>query len=295
METNLIYVFLNDVASKCNNRLISPYVYKTVPDYYYKTFNYNKQKFTASHFISSNENIDELLDDEDFKYIDKLFDEKWSKNKRDPFWYNTLVRVLLLCIYVRKYNLKNVIHVEADNIIFGEDIESICNIFNPGQFGYSCERSNAGAPSFIFIKDENAADSLLKQHIKLFEKGEQVLNPYVGHFYNNIMDMAFLDLIRRGGKNYKMLPCLPYGPFSENFSALNCVFDPTSYGQFLGGTNNGHSPGFIDSAHYIGQELLKNAIKVSMYENKPVIDFNNTIIPIFNLHVHNKHAIDKFI
>lgn len=295
MKTNLIYVFLNSTFTNSKGREYSPYVYDSMPTYYKKTFDYNKKKFTDYHIIDNSSDINNLLTDKDFKYINRVFDEKWSRNKQDPFWYNTLIRVILLCIYIRNNNLGDVVHVEADNIIFGENLNTLCETFNPGEFGYCCERSHAGAPSLIFVKDSDAADSLLQQHIKLFEKGEEALKPHVGHFYYNIMDMAFLDLIRRGGKNYKMLPCLPFGDFSNNFEKLKCVFDPTSYGQYLGGTNNGHPTGFIDPSHYVGQELIKNTISISINDGKPVINYNNEIIPIFNLHVHNKNAIDNFI
>jgi hypothetical protein len=294
-ENNLVYVFLNSKFTDSKDREVTHYAYDELPEYYTKTYNHNKQKFNSSHFITNNNDIKLLTEDSDFKTVDNIFNKKWERYKKNPFWYNTTVRVILLCLYVRNNNLKNVTHVEADNIIFADNVNILSNTFKEGEFGYSNEAPYSSAPSFIFIKDKDAADKLLRLHIKLFEKGEQLLAPYVGQYAGYLTDMAFLDLIyRSGSKHYRMLPCLPSGSNSHNFDSLQYVFDPTSYGQYLGGTNNGHPPGFKDSHHYVGHELLSKRIDVK-FDKIPFIIHNNKQIPIFNLHVHNKKAIEGFL
>jgi len=64
------------------------------------------------------------------------------------------------------------------------------------------------------------------------------------------------------------------------------LFDPGSYGQFLGGTNNGHGPGFTDSEHFIGDHINQGKIKkVEFVDGCPFVDG----IKLFNLHVHSKN------
>ena len=254
-----------------------------------------KKKFKAAHFVTNkNKDFNSIIDDADFKKIDNIINNKWARYKKDPFWYNTSIRVILLCIYARNNNLNNTVHVEADNIIFGKNLSIFENVFNAGEFGFCNESPYSSAPSFIFLKDKDAADNLLQLHIKLYEKGEQVLRPYVGHFGNWISDMALLDIIYRSNKHYKMLPCLPFGNNSCNYEQLQYVFDPTSYGQYLGGTNNGHPVGYQEYYHFIGKELIDKNINV-IFDKQPFVVYNNKKIPIFNLHVHNKKAISNFL
>lgn len=291
---NLVYVFLDSTFTDSTDREESIFVYDKLPLYYSQTYEYNKQKFQNSHFIVNDENIKQITEDNDFKVLDKIINEKWARYKKNPFWYNTSIRVIVLCLYVRNNNLKNVTHVEADNIIFAKDTSILNNFFLDGEFGFCNEAPSSSAPSFIFIKDAAAANDLLQKHIHLYEKGEQALRPYVGHFGNYITDMALLDVIYRYRKNYKMLPNLPFGPTSENFEILQHVFDPTSYGQHIGGTNNGHPPGFIDPMHYVGQAITQKHIEVK-YDKRPYVVYRDKQIPVYNLHVHNKKAIENLL
>lgn len=314
MNTNLVYVFL---TSNFNQKVLPPsnvWSSTTLPSYCFDTFKFNSGKFTTSYVIAEKKEIlqyknsfpentkfitveDNISNTEEFKEAQAIIDTLWPRRyMMDTFWYTTFIRVLVLAIFVKKYKLENVIHIEADNLIFSKDIEKVFSILSDGEFAFCNEAPHASAPSIIAFKDGEAGSNLLKQHITLLRKGENTLNPYVGHFRNYITDMAFLDIIYRNKKNYKMLPCLPFGNQSENFETLQTVFDPTSYGQYLGGTNNGHEKGFIDHRHYVGQELASKNINVVFEDNAPYLYLKNKVrIPIFNLHVHNKKSIPLFL
>lgn len=294
-DNNLVYVFLNSEFSDIPDREQTKYAYDNLPEYYSETFEYNKQKFKNSHFITNtNSDIKFITEDKDFKVLDNIINNKWCRYKKNPFWYNTSIRIIVLCIYARNKNLRNVTHVEADNIIFAQNVNILNNVFNEGEFGFCNEGPYSSAPSFIFLKDATAADNLLQKHIQLYEKGEETLRPYVGYFGSYITDMPLLDILYRYKKNYKMLPNLPFGLTSENFNQIQHVFDPTSYGQYLGGTNNGEPPGFTDPKHFVGQAIINKQITVT-FDNVPNITYQNKQIPIFNLHVHNKQAITNFL
>jgi len=294
-DTNLVYIFLNKNFTDSKNKENTVWAYDELPVYYTDTYKFNKQKFKQSHFVTNTDDtINSVVRDTDFKKIDTIINNKWSRYKQNPFWYSTFIRVIVLCLYVRNNKLNNTVHIEADNIIFEPNLNILTNFFQSGEFGFPNESPFSSAPCFIFLKDDKSADNLLNLHIKLLEKGEEQLRAHCGHFSSYITDMAFLDLIYRRGKEYKMLPCLPYGAFSQNFETLQCVFDPTSYGQYLGGTNQQHPPGYMENYHFIGHELLQKNIEV-IFDKRPFVVYNNKKIPIFNLHVHNKKAIPKFL
>jgi hypothetical protein len=298
--SNLVYVFLDNNFYKeaANN----PYTYNSLPDYYTSTYNNNKQLVNTSHFITQSKycfddtcvSVDQIKQTPEYIEVLDILKKKWERYINDPFWFNTTIRVIVLLIYVVKNDLKNVLHLEADNILF-ERVTKISHIFNDGEFGYSNEAPSACAPCCMFIKDKEAAQTLLNLHKQLFEKGEQELRPYVGHFANYITDMAFLDIIYRRKKNFKMLPCLPDGTFSENFNKIETVIDPNPYGMYFFGTNQGHPSGYTEQRHFIGEQILNKNISPKIINNKPYIVYKEKQIPIFNLHMHNKKAIIPFL
>jgi hypothetical protein len=299
---NLVYVFLDNDFHKKN--AINPYSHSSLPDFYRATYSNNKVLTDRSYFITQKKHcFDEscidtetLKETDEYKEIISILNTKWARYIDDSFWFNTTIRVFLLLICVIKYDLKNVLHLEADNILF-EPVSKLEDIFTDGEFGYSNEAPNACAPCFMFIKNKQAAINLFNLHKKLLVKGEQVLRPHTGHFANWITDMAFLDIIYRNKKNFKMLPCVPSGSYSENFDKLQTVVDPNPYGMYFFGTNQGHAAGYCEQRHFVGEQILKKQITPTLINNKPFV-IDHTLqkqIPIFNLHMHNKKIIIPFL
>ena len=68
----------------------------------------------------------------------------------------------------------------------------------------------------------------------------------------------------------------------------NIVFDPSSYGQFFGGTNNGHPPGFAHHTHDIGRGIQSGELVPVMIDKKPYVKYDGKEYPIVNLHIHSK-------
>jgi hypothetical protein len=276
------------------------YAPASLPDYYKQTLAFNK-KHADNAFIILQEkykhensvDVEPLLQTEEYKEIIHIFKTKWPRYMTDAFWFNTTIRVFLFLIFIIKRDLKDTLHLEGDNLIF-DDISNISKFFKPGEFGFCNEAPSASAPCCIFVKDSAAAQTLLNLHVKLIKKGEEALRSHVGHFYSWITDMALLDLIYKYGKNYKMLPCVPSGPFSENFNEMQMLFDPNPYGMFFGGTNPNHPPGYVEYRHYVGKELIEKSITVE-FDKKPYAIYKGKKIPIFNLHMHNKKCIEEFI
>jgi hypothetical protein len=90
------------------------------------------------------------------------------------------------------------------------------------------------------------------------------------------------------------LPSLPFTELSNHYNEFNFLFDPASYGQFLGGTNNGHKKGYFEPSHYIGRMISTEKIEV-IYKKQPFVLYKNEKYPIYNLHIHNKKAINDFL
>ena len=134
-----------------------------------------------------------------------------------------------------------------------------------------------------FIKLVGDMDNILfnKEEIKDIRKN-----------YSNCCpsEMVILRKIKNKYEYIKDLPILPYP--AEGF-----IFDPATYGQVLGGNRQGKK--HIDKKTYIGQEILKNKIKVKFKKTKegikkPVCIYKDKEYEISNLHIHSKN-LKKFL
>jgi len=299
----LLYVFLNNNFSKIESNK-KDFSYARMPDYYQKTFNFNMQHFDDGGLICQEEemngkfknyvSVESLMQMVEFKTINEILEKKWARYKIEFFLYHAFMRLIFVCLAIKKMQLTDVIHVEADNTIYSDERERFSRIFQPGEFGYGLVSMLDAAPGVIFFKDSQAADNFLNQLIKLLKKGEEEIVSTTGIPFSYITDMNFLYLMFLYNKNYKMLPCLPVGDYSQNYNNFNILFDPAGYGQFLGGTNNSNPPGYINPRQFVGAFLQNKQIEVK-FDSKPYILYHGKQIPLYNLHIHNKKAIENFI
>ena len=86
---------------------------------------------------------------------------------------------------------------------------------------------------------------------------------------------------------FNLLPVVPKEISDE-------VFDPASYGQYLGGTKDRFSKKFTDENHLPGKMIKEGFIEPKIYNSYPKIVFNNNEFELINLHVHSK-KIKKFL
>lgn len=302
---NLIYAFLNNNFSKIQSNK-KDFAYATMPAYYHKTFVHNKQFFDTAYMICQQEEInngylfdhwltvEQLQQEPQYKKIYEILEQKWSRYKIEFFLYHAFMRLIFVCLAIKKLNLKNVVHAEADNIIYMGAEKTFELLLKSGEFGYSLVSRPDAAPGIIFFKDAQAADNFLNQLISLLKKGEHYIISTTGIPFEYITDMNFLYFMYLYNNKFKQLPCLPVGDCADNFDKLKVLFDPAGYGQFLGGTNNGSPPGYINARQFVGLFLQQKLIQVK-FDKKPYVEYNDQQIPLYNLHMHNKKAIDNFI
>lgn len=202
----------------------------------------------------------------------------YFRNEIDPLWITSLQRIFLVNAFVQKTK-QNIIHFDNDVLLL-KNITTIYNSFKNDVY-ITPQTHNTHIFGFSIIKDA--------------EKFNQISNT----IYSNVIKGMSYVLSQTGDHGHEMrllnfyckhlITDLPIHPSISSIE--NTVFDPITYGQFLGGTNNGHAPGFIDSEHIVGKIFNPTSLK---YDNKKLfIDYNNTHYDIANLHVHGKQ-LERF-
>lgn len=90
------------------------------------------------------------------------------------------------------------------------------------------------------------------------------------------------------------LPILPFGEYSENYDDFGAVFDPASWGQYVGGTRT-KGPGAKAPSHHIGQVLIEHPEYEVVWEtednlNVPYFKYDGNLVKLNTLHIHSKNT-----
>ena len=106
-----------------------------------------------------------------------------------------------------------------------------------------------------------------------------------------------MTLMRAYSKDFpdqlEFLPILPFGEFSKYYGEFNSIFDPASWGQYIGGNIQEKQPGLKPDDHYIGQLLRKNLDYTIIWKQNglgkiPYFRYDDKEVKINNLHIHSK-------
>jgi len=199
-------------------------------------------------------------------------------NERDPLWITSLQRIFLINSFLKKTN-EPIIHFDNDVLIY---THNVVDLLIENEVYVTPQKHTEHIFGYCVIKNKDKFDIISNNIYNAVSKGEQFVLSQTTDFLNEMRLLNFY------GKNH--IVDLPVHPSIGSID--NTIFDPITYGQFLGGSNNGHPPGFLDKNHIVGV-LLDNHSKVYMTDKHPVIEYKNTAYKINNLHVHGKQ-LSKF-
>lgn len=237
--------------------------------------------------VNSNElndsNIDELNKK---KYRFHIHD---GLELRRELFYLSCLRTFLVENFMKKYNIKNVFHLELDNLIY----------FNPDDYSNLCssnrlcimlEKQNRGSMGICFIRDWNSIRHY--NHITLLYIGRLEWDSemfYLGRYCTDYPDMVYVLPTITPEENVNACP-----RGHENIDHFNReLFDPAPFGVWLTGTERIHADGnlkYIKSTYNdIDCTKFDYSWKIDSQNRRyPVAVINSVEYKIMNLHVHSK-------
>ena len=190
------------------------------------------------------------------------------------FWHRTTERIFYLQEYLSQNKFDDIFHFENDVLIYYPltmaDVSDTIRVTDMSQTHTTF--------AFCHIPKHYLLTALCLYFNKMLSLGEHKLMEFG---YGHISEMSLLNMALRSN----LVTSFPITINNEG----GFIYDPGSYGQYFGGTNNGHGSGFTDPTHYIGSMIRSNKIKPVMENNKPKTESNL----IFNLHIHSKN-LEKF-
>lgn len=211
------------------------------------------------------------------------------------FWTVSITRFIYLENFMRENNLRHVYHFENDVLIYF-DISKFHNVFKQL---YSNIAITPGGPmktmtGFMYIDNHRSLERMTDFFIDVLARlgVDGACKEYDLDMAHEMSLMAVYN--RDKGPHYMAyLPILPFGAFSQNFDKFNAIFDPASWGQFVGGTRE-EGPGARVTDHYVGLVLkaylqYKVDWKVEGGLKIPYFSYDGNLVKINNLHIHSKN------
>lgn len=184
----------------------------------------------------------------------------------DPLWITSLRRVFIL------NEIKGpLVHFDTDVLIY----EPFSSVNLPDGVFLTPHKEGEFTFGYSYISDKTKYKNLCSSIYSLLKRGETFTRKHTG---DQIHEMRLLGYCGKG-----VITPLPVHPRMGE----GLMFDPSSYGQFLGGTPNGHAPGFIDKEQLVGSILSEGSTTVN-FSGKPTISYWGKTYPLSNLHIHSK-------
>jgi hypothetical protein len=208
---------------------------------------------------------------------------------RNGFWQLTSLRFTVLYQYMKIYDIKNIIHIENDILVY-KNLDNFI-FHDTSKILLTLDCFNRCIPGIMFIPNSD------------------ILNMCIASFDSNMNDM------QNWANSYKKFPeqldTLPIfistddttelTLLTKNFKHYNLIFDAAAIGQFLGGIDPRNSNvvdtvGFINETCIIDYSKYKfDWVKDDNYDAyKPCIIIDNNKYDVINLHIHSKN-LKKFI
>lgn len=264
----------------------SNYTYTDVPDYANYSFDQTEKLLKNKPVLLTNHNIiDEFAEEINSFY--KLCKSGFPSFYQDPFWLTTLLRLYIVYLYTSKNKINEFIHLEYDNLIYSD--LKVLQIL-PKSIYFTRVGPYCSSAGFVYCNSLEHFEKFINRLIQLLKKGEKIVRTFTQ--YDHLSEMILIDLIQTHTKDVmNYLPILPTGTGNDNFDKLQVLFDGASYGQYLGGTNNGHDKGWYGLHQYVGQSIHNKTIQIN-FDKQPYVFFEGKQIPIHNLHIHSKRLKD---
>tara|TARA_B100001996_G_C18634073_1_gene582948 strand:- start:535 stop:1368 length:834 start_codon:yes stop_codon:yes gene_type:complete len=218
--------------------------------------------------------------------IEEAVSKNYFKDETNLLWESSFLRIFYLHELAKELGLENFVHFDCDVLIY----KSFKNIQN----SFVKDRLNITPVNELFLNFSYAYVDNIMNFQKICMCLLEILNNsshYEEKYYSGkrLNEMIMLNIAYIKYPNlFNLLNTLP-----KNSSEF--IFDPGSYGQYLGGVDkHSFSKKLVNDEHYVGRNIIKYGYKIKMVKGLPVVSVKDEDFELVNLHVHKKN-LGKFI
>ncbi len=246
-------------------------------------------KYNIEYYYCNLHNSPKFKTARDYDSTHNIFHHWPSKD----FWFYTYARFYAIEEYLQTTpNLKDFFFFENDILLY-KDLGSIKKFLNKqeGDIFFTMGDDTRITTGFSYFRHKNSFFKLVKDMDDILFNPAEIQDIRRNYSECCPSEMTILRKIKNKFNYITPLPILPV----EN---SNFIFDPASYGQFLGGDQEGNA-NFIDETTYICQEILNQNIKITFETEKdrrfssygyrkPFCEYKGKKYRICNLHLWSK-------
>jgi len=209
------------------------------------------------------------------------FDDKsmLDKHFRNGFWNSASKRLFLLNEYLKQQQLKHVIHIENDVLLYSD-----MNYELDEKIYIVMDETNRCIPGIVYIPNHTLFDKLINH----YDYSKNDMENLAIFYHRNRDIVATFPII-----DNSVHPCI----YNEEFERFHSIFDGAAIGQYLGGVDPRNIPG--DTTGFVNETCI---VKYNDYQFQwikkgehyvPHILIQNNWIMVNNLHLHSKR-LDEF-
>jgi hypothetical protein len=207
----------------------------------------------------------------------KHFDQTSTLDRvfRGGFWYHCSSRFFYIYEYMKKNNIKDIVHIENDTMVY-TNLDTLKDGFTVDKVYAPFDTFTRVIPSFVFIPSHHA------------------LKPIIDKYDGTKTDMDNLASI----EHVEPLPIISVEDnlhfFNKHFAAFEALFDAAAFGQYVGGIDKRNDPN--DTRGFVNETCFFKYDRYPFYwirdkKNNlwcPWIEIGGKLVKIVNLHLHGK-------
>ncbi len=217
--------------------------------------------------------------------------KNWVRFATERFFYLQEITI--------QYNLKNVFHMEYDNMLYVNLADHLIHFENNYSIGATFDNDMRCIPGFLYIKNAPAINALAEYLAYIAPTGKNDMETLaLFRTEKGFSKIDHLPILTKeyGAKNKLISPegyTGAHAPdYCKNIDLFNSIFDAAALGQYLGGIDpkNGPSmPGFINESCVFNPSLMRYEwVSDAKGRAIPYIHYANKKYRINNLHIHSK-------
>ena len=244
--------------------------------------------FCSDKIIKSSSSRFNLIDIKDIQSdlvneIDKI--EKFEQLDNNPLWETSLLRVFYLYEVAKVLGIEKFVHFDNDVVLY-EPYENLKDNFDDSKINITRLTNDMLIFGYCFIGNIEVYKNVCESLIEIYQNKSAYEQKYFSG--KSMVEMRSLHVsYLKNPEYFNILNSIP----NANSSF---VFDPLSFGQFLGGRHyKRFSKGYLDKLH-LTYELMKNNELKPKYKNGIAsVSYKGINNNLANLHVHSK-KLSKF-
>lgn len=226
----------------------------------------------------------------DFKCRDVLNTSFFHESGHAMLFRTSAFRFFFIDELIKTQGLKNNFHFDNDVLVYS-NLSHLLPHFENHDISITPHSPHEYVCGMMYMKSH--IDVITEYFSRIIHLNVQHLNEVAGKgFMPN--EMRLLSILNSTTKCINLLPVLPFGEFSNEITMFESIFDPSSYGQHIGGTPDKPEGGWVckENTHRVIDKLLvAGVINVEFINKKPFIRFgDDELYQLNNLHIHSKQT-----